>query len=154
MYTIESLKEFDNNFLYDDEHGVNKSDVEKVNALITILEKDLKKSLVPGVIIVCKGKKKTYKNGQLDCKWHWHKNDYNICTQPFIPNVGIDKDEASFMPLSGGYWFSETDDKKFKYIGTRKKLFWTWGHDGPCGNGGVYFEAEVGVWELESNEVY
>lgn len=153
-YTIESLKDLDSNMLYDGEHGVNESDVKKVNALISILEKDLKESLLPGVIIVCKGEKKTYENGALDCKYHWHTDDYNICTQPFIPNVRLYESEACFSPLSGGYWFSETDDKKFKYIGTRKKLFWTWGHCGCCGNGGVHFEAEVGVWELESEEIY
>jgi len=32
--------------------------------------------------------------------------------------------------------------------GTKKRLFWTWGSCGSCGNGGIYFTAKVKNWEL------
>lgn len=156
VHTIASLKGFDRNMLYVDEHGVNESDVSKVNSLVTILERDLKDSLVPGVVIICKGENKTYQNGALDCKSHWNTDDFNICTVPFAPSVYLEKDEdkVSFSPLGGGYWFTETEKRKFKYTGTRRKVFNTWGHCGACCNGLLYFEAIVGVWELESTEIY
>jgi hypothetical protein len=95
-----------------------------------------------------------YERGHLENENYFDTYGYNFCVQPSIPNVGLTKKGGVSYSTSGGYWVTEKDGKKFKYVGTRKKLFWTFGHNGACGNGGVYFKAEVAVWEFESEEIY
>ena len=50
---------------------------------------------------------------------------------------------------SGGVWHRIPKD--LKKIGTTVRSFWTWGSMGPKGNGGIYFKAEVSLWEYDIN---
>jgi hypothetical protein len=67
-----------------------------------------------------------------------------FCTQPYAQHVHAD----GLTECSGGY-FGLAPASKLKHIGTTTKKFWTWGDDGPRGDGGVYFWLEVNQWEFE-----
>ena len=154
MYTAEQLKA--ENYLYDKEHGVNSVDVDKINALKALLESELKDSLKPGVIVVCKGEEKTYEGGHLDDTNYLGEYGCHVCVHPSVYVDFSGRDDKKFwFSTSGGYFFSEKDTGKFKFTGkTRLKNFWTFGHNGACGNGGIWFQAEVAVFEYESEKIY
>jgi len=153
MYTLETLK--NENESYDKQHGVNHSDVIEINKLKALLETSLKTALRAGVIVVCKGEEKTYENGHLDSVNYLNEYGYHVCVQPSV-YVGLSDNEFGYwFSTSGGYFFCEKDSGKFKSTGeTRLKTFWTFGHCGACGGGGIYFKAEVAVYEYESDRIY
>ena len=51
------------------------------------------------------------------------------------------------LSISGGPFFS-VEPRHLTYIGKEERLFWTFGHDGACANGGVYFPVTVNCWTL------
>lgn len=55
------------------------------------------------------------------------------------------------ISTSGGPW-ENVDKKNFKLIGKAEATFWTWGNNGPCGGGGVYFKTGVNLWLCDINE--
>jgi len=154
MYTAEQLKEA--NYTYNNDHGVNQTDVDKINGLKALLESELKDSLKAGVIVVCKGDEKTYEKGHLDDVNYLGEYGYHVCVQPGVYVDFSSKSNKKFwFSTSGGYFFSEKDSGKFKFTGkTRLKTFWTFGHNGACAGGGIYFQAEVAVFEYESDKIY
>lgn len=153
MYTLETLKK--GNESYDYQHGVNDADVININKLKTLLEDSLKTDLRAGVIVVCKGEEKTYENGHLDAVNYLNEYGYHVCVQPSIYVGFSDRGFGYWFSTSGGYFFHEKDSGKFIPTGeTRLKRFWTFGHCGACGGGGIYFQAEVAVYKYESDRIY
>lgn len=154
MYTIESLKA--DNICYDREHEVTASDVEQVNKMKALLESELKDSLKAGVIVICKGKDKTYENGHLDDVDYLGEYGCHVCMNASV-HIGFMRrsDKEFYLSSSGGYYHAEKDVSKFKFTGkTRLKNFWMWGHNGACGGGGIRFDAEVAVFEYENEKIY
>ena len=47
---------------------------------------------------------------------------------------------------SSGGPFTHVAAAALRYEGPRRGSFKIWGHDGPCGNGSIRFEAEVAEW--------
>lgn len=148
-YNLESLKE--QNISYNHEHRVTQQDVNKVNRLIDIIEK--RSHLEPGDIIKCVGTDKTYENGHIEYAGDWYPGAFHICTEPYSPFVAEAGGRLN-IDTSGGYWIAEKDKNKFIRICKRNKRFKTWGHNGACGNGAVYFNAEVTAWEYHSDKIY
>ncbi len=152
MYTIESLNT-QINYLFHNQHGINEKDVEIVNKIVTALEKELKGSTIkPGVKVRCIGKKVTYENGHLEI--HRDDGEYEICMHPSV-YVGLSEDNKPWFLSSGGYYANAGEGKKIKYTGkTELKDFWTFGHNGACGHGGIRFQAEVAVFKYEDEQIY
>lgn len=60
--------------------------------------------------------------------------------------------EGEFCHSTSGGSFSHHEMKGFTYIGKTTRTFWTFGHNGACANGGVYFTATVNLWECNDNK--
>ena len=56
-----------------------------------------------------------------------------------------------FFNFSGGA-FNSCDIRKFEYVGTTEKTFWTFGHCGACAHGGIYFHVDVNLWKYDVHE--
>lgn len=138
--------------MYHHEHGVNDYDVEKANMLKEAIEKSRIRNIPrSGDIVICKGPNVVYPNGHLELN---NPADYSaICVQPSLPFTFLCDEELSFS-TSGGYWFSVPDISFMQYVGTREKLFKSWGHRGACGNGAFSFPAIVNVWEVFLESIY
>jgi len=150
--TMENLKCCAANFSFIHLHGLTDKDVLIANRMYDLILNSRDKARpTPGDIIVCCSDRVTYEYGHLEADI---KNEYSsICTQPYTPFVFDDVDMPYFS-TSGGYWISETDPKMFEYIGERKKMFSTWGHNGACASGAVHFEVLVNAWKLYREDIY
>lgn len=153
-YTVETLKAF--NRSYDTEHGVTESDVIKANKIIADLHDQLETTTPhAGDIVICEGfntyneKEVTYK-GHLEAvgKPEWGIKGLYVCTSPSGSHITVDLTFST----SGGYWV-EVEPSKVSFVGYEMKSFWTWGHNGACGNGGFYFKAPVKVWKFKDNNL-
>lgn len=151
MYTLDTLKVI--NESYDAQHRVTLQDVEKVNQLVEVIEGSRSKDLPKVGDIV----EFTTKNG--DYYSHAHiesllKGKLELCEKPHSPFASINSNKTSIhTSTSGGAWSKIPLD--LQYVGTKKKEFIAWGHNGACGNGAVTFFAEVSVWEYtEGNPTY
>ena len=60
--------------------------------------------------------------------------------------------EGEFCHSTSGGSFSHHEMNGFTYIGKTTNTFWTFGHNGACANGGVYFTATVNLWECNDNK--
>ena len=145
LYGLKSLKEA--NMLYDSEHGVTFSDVQRVNELIKIIEGS--RTVVPqvGDIILY-----TDKNGYYYENAHIERisdDGLYICEKPYVPFVTKGSYGIS-TSTSGGAWTYIPCN--LKYAGKKKKRFCVWGHGGPQANGAVDFEATVNVWMYDENK--
>jgi len=157
-YTLETLKQI--NRSYDREHVVTQYDVNKVNRLIDVIEKNSSVFLAVGDIIQCHGyndyhkKDMIYDNGHLEDLNYLDTGKLSICTEPYTPFTWERSEKPTFS-TSGGYWFAENDKTKFELIGHRLKTFCAWGHNGATANGAVNFQARVNVWKyVNKDKIY
>lgn len=148
MITIKELKI--SNESYDLQYGINEMDIEKIQRLIPLIEnsRDISSPQVGDIVQF------TNKHGDYHAFAHIDKvclDQLYICEKPYVPFTEVksqtDKIETT---TSGGAWFFIP--KNIRYVGSAKKVFKTWGHNGPCGNGAVHFSAEVSVWEYTMGE--
>lgn len=142
MVTINELKVF--NESYDMQYGLNKVDEVKIQTIIPLIENSRGTEPKVGDIVQF-----TNLHGEYYAFAHIDSvcmDQLYICEKPYVPfieiNTHTNKIKAS---TSGGAWYFIP--KNICYVGSAKKLFKTWGHNGPCANGAVHFNAEVSVWE-------
>jgi hypothetical protein len=92
-----------------------------------------------------------FKKGMLDTPYHWYEPDeISLCAQPYSPFVTLTdkRPEGYAFSMSGGPFFKlKTED--LEHIGKDTRVFTVWGHEGPCANGAIVFEAEVNRWRLK-----
>ena len=75
----------------------------------------------------------------------YDRNDMlTVCICPYDPFASRTKDGVQCC--SSGGPFTHVAAAAFRYEGPRRGSFKIWGHDGPCGNGSIRFEAEVAGW--------
>lgn len=145
-YTFETLKK--ENELFDSYYGVNKSDVERVNHLINMIEKSRSVETIQPYDVV----EYTNEYGEYFPKataTMKNEEDIELCE-----NAGIHLsiyDNELCGSASGGS-FSHHKESEFTYKGTAIKTFWTLGSAGACANGGIYFTATVNLWECNNNK--
>lgn len=141
------------NTLYDHIHHLTQADVDAANAWVRHIE-HTRNPLVPQI-----GDRVRYTT---------HHGDFygnalieavredgmlSICLCPYVPFVWTTADGVD-CSVSGGPFITMTP-QALKPSGTMQGDFCDWGHDGPCGNGAVRFEAGVSVWEYkEANPLY
>lgn len=145
-YTVEMLKK--ENELFDSYYGINKSDVERVNHLINMIEKSRSvESIQPYDVVEYTNEYGEYfPKATVTTK---RKEDVELCE-----NAGIHLsiyDNELCGSASGGA-FSHHKKAEFAYKGTTTKTFWTWGSAGACANGGIYFTTTVNLWECNDNK--
>jgi hypothetical protein len=142
MYTLESLKKYDERFDYI--HKVTEKDVEIVNKLVLGITKTRNNTPQTGDIVIFKDKYgDLYENAHIEVI---RENDIEICCNPYVPFTDYDLEQNKlYTNTSGGHWTSVP--KELKFIGTKKKKFKQWGHCGACGDGAISFEVDVNVWE-------
>lgn len=145
-YTLETLKK--ENGLFDSYYGINKSDVERVNHIIEMIERSRSVESIQAYDVV----EYTNEYGEYFPKatvTTKRKEDVELCE-----NAGIHLsiyDNELCGSASGGA-FSHHKKAEFAYKGTTTKTFWTWGNAGACANGGIYFTATVNLWECNDNK--
>ncbi len=148
MNTIKELKM--GNESYDSQYGLNEMDLEKVQGLIPLIEGSRSKTTPEVGDIV----QFTNSYGDYHAFAHIDKvclDQLYICEKPYVPFVEVNSQTDKISATtSGGAWVFIP--KNIRYVGTEKKLFKTWGHNGPCANGTVHFSAEVSVWEYTKGE--
>lgn len=70
----------------------------------------------------------------------------HFCAQPYIPYLLKD----GRLDTSGGPFFC-AEREHFTFIGEEERLFWCFGHDGACANGGIHFPCRSNRWQLADN---
>lgn len=144
-YTVETLKK--ENYHFDYEHGITESDVMKVNKIIDAIENSRSTERIQVGDVV------QYTNEYGDYFPHAMitniYDDAEICENG---NMYTNIHEGEFCHSTSGGSFSHHEMKGFTYIGKTTRTFWTFGHNGACANGGVYFTATVNLWECNDNK--
>ena len=147
-YDIETLKK--ENGSYDMQHTVTQSDVDKANSYVVLIESSRNSSRpVAGDIVQF-----TDRHGYYYGNSHIESVDkaVYICEMPSIPFIRPAPTGIT-CNTSGGSWL--TMPVELKLTGKKLKTFCDWGHCGACGNGALYFSAEVNVWEyVEPDPLY
>lgn len=67
----------------------------------------------------------------------------HFCANPYVPYICSN----GSLDTSGGPFFS-AEKEHFTFLGEEERLFWCFGHDGACGNGGIYFPCRSNRWQL------
>lgn len=144
-YTLKTLAE--NNQLFDSQYGVNQSDVEKINHLVSLIESRQGNILQIGDVVEYTNEYGEYfQTAAID---NIEEKSVHICENAGI-NIGEGSNGLSYS-LSGGS-FNHVSIDNFTYLGKTEKEFWTFGHCGACANGGIYFKATVNLWECNINK--
>ena len=144
-YTVETLKK--ENYHFDYEHGITESDVMKVNKIIDAIENSRSTERIQVGDVV----QYTNEYGE----YFPHAMITNIYDNAEISengNMYTNIHEGEFCHSTSGGSFSHHEMKGFTYIGKTTRTFWTFGHNGACANGGVYFTATVNLWECNDNK--
>lgn len=144
-YTVETLKK--ENYHFDYEHGITESDVMKVNKIIDAIENSRSTERIQVGDVV----QYTNEYGE----YFPHAMITNIYDNTEIcenGNMYTNIHEGEFCHSTSGGSFSHYEMKGFTYIGKTTRTFWTFGHNGACANGGVYFTATVNLWECNDNK--
>ena len=141
-YSVATLQPL--NAAYDAEHRLTQADVDRVNALVMHIG-NTRSAQVPKA-----GDKILYTS---------HAGDYSedaridrvnddgtlaVHVVSFIPFVAPTDDGVRCV--AGGGPLVDIAPSETRYAGTAHVEFKIWGHDGPCGNGAVRFEACVSVY--------
>jgi len=150
-YTFETLLEI--NQSYDSEHRLRQSDVDMANRYVRLIEGTRSdKEPRAGDRI-----RFTTKHGDYHNLGHIEEIlEVRIvsCLEPYIPFIRAVGDTGIRCNTSGGPW-QGAPVNEVKYVGKEQKTFKDWGYVGPRGNGAVYFDAEVNVWEyVEPGALY
>lgn len=148
FYTVETLQNLNN--AYDYGYDVSESDTEKVNSLISFIQKERgnQKEPVAGDMIEFTTRSGDYYN---QAHIERFKNGcLEICLSSYVPFCYEDGEQARY-DTSGGPW-THLDIAKLKPAGMRVKLLMTWGHCGRCANGAVYFKTFVRSWRYTEPE--
>lgn len=144
-YTVETLKK--ENYHFDYEHGITESDVMKVNKIIDAIENSRSTERIQVGDVV----QYTNEYGE----YFPHAMITNIYDNTEIcenGNMYTNIHEGEFCHSTSGGSFSHHEMKGFTYIGKTTRTFWTFGHNGACANGGVYFTTTVNLWECNDNK--
>lgn len=150
MYTVEMLKEM--NRSYDREHGVTDGDVAWVNEYVRFIEAT-RSDTQPKV-----GDRVRHTTKYGDYYPHaqivHNGNRYggNVC-EAGSSYIWINDEGNDIATSTSGGPFIDIDTSKMKYVGKELNTFWFFGHCGATANGGVYFQAEVNVWEYIDEEL-
>lgn len=149
MYDENTLSVINRRFL-SSHLNITDYDVDMANKNVGAIERSRSKlSPMPGDIV-------RYTNKYSKYFHHAHvesvcNGEAYICEEPYIPFVSCG-DTGVRCVTSGGSWVC-IKTEKMHLIGRDKKLFNDWGHNGPCADGAICFEAYVNVWEFISDEV-
>ena len=140
-YTLDTLRVL--NPLYDHEHGLTQQDVEAVNAMKKYIESTRSADRPQcGDRVRYVSRHGDYAGSALIA---YGRNDMlTVCIYPYDPFTSRTSDGV-LCSLGGGP-FTSVLSAAFRYEGPRRGFFKIWGHDGPCGNGSIRFEAEVAGW--------
>lgn len=144
-YTVETLKK--ENYHFDYEHGITESDVMKVNKIIDAIEnsRSTERIQVGDVVQYTNEYGEYFPHAMITNIY----DDAEICENG---NMYTNIHEGEFCHSTSGGSFSHHEMKGFTYIGKTTRTFWTFGHNGACANGGVYFTATVNLWECNDNK--
>ena len=74
----------------------------------------------------------------------------HFCACPYTPWLYVNDEGKPHINTSGGPFFS-CDKVHFEPAGETERMFCEFGHDGPCGNGAVYFPVKVRCWKLKES---
>lgn len=145
-YTLETLKK--ENELFDSYYGLNKSDVEKVNRIIEMIERSRSIDVIQKYDVV----EYTNEYGEYFPKaTATMKRGENI---ELCENAGVHLSicDSKLCGSASGGAFNHHKENEFSYKGMSSNTFWTWGNAGACANGGIYFTATVNLWECDDNK--
>ena len=144
-YSVETLQPL--NAAYDAEHCLTQADVDRVNALVMHIG-NTRSAQVPkaGDRILYTSRAGDYSE---DARIDRVNDDGTLAVHvvSFIPFVAPTDDGV--WCVAGGGPLVDIAPSETRYAGTACVEFRIWGHDGPCGNGAVRFEAGVSVWEYK-----
>lgn len=67
----------------------------------------------------------------------------HFCAEPYIPYLL----DSGGLDTSGGPFFC-AGREHFAFVSEEERLFWCFGHDGACANGGIHFPCRSNRWAL------
>lgn len=128
---------------------VDDKDLEIVNNIIQTIEDGRGDFPMPGDIVQYTNKYGSfYSHAHIE---YMKDGKFKICEQG-TPSFATKYNKEVGFSMSGGVWREESAKNKFKHAGTSEKYLWTWGRVGACGNGGIYFRAQVNVWRYTAHK--
>lgn len=79
----------------------------------------------------------------------------SVCAVPYggSGHAYLSSDGSLRTSVSGGPFFAFAPED-FEYVGKGTTRLWTWGHEGPCGSGGVHFPVKVNRWRIRDGVDY
>lgn len=147
------------------EHGpLNESDFEKAEAIADAITKahtfdDGNIVPLPGDIVegaYYQGKV-PFKKGVIETPYLWQSQEKrSVCAHPYsapFTTESKEKKEGYCLKTSGGPFFS-IDSGDMELVGPQENIFWTWGHEGPCADGGIRFKVMVNRWRISQRANY
>ncbi len=163
LYTLESLKIQDP--AYDHNHGMTEKDVQIVNDLLLHFNERVKSEKpLPGDIMLLEGYNSyhdrvvCYRGGIDALNMYGENGLYCFTAGESHVRLVKSRDKNKWTDLSfstsGGY-FLNVDPAQAKFEGYDMNQFWTWGSQGACGDGGIYFKVPVKVWShVDHKNIY
>lgn len=150
MYTLETLSEINTRFL-NAHYELTKSDVEKVNTCIELLEKSrtIEKPMQGDIVRYTDENGEYYAHAFIESI---QDGQAYIAEHSSVYAYANEEFENGFScQVSAGGAFHNIPVDQMVYIGTEEKRFWHFGHCGACADGGIDFYATVNVWECDLN---
>lgn len=150
-YTEETLRRL--NTAYDTRYGISAREMEKVNGIIRCMEKARRLSLVPQ-----EGDLVEYfpQNGDYFPQAHIEtvrKGRAAVCLASHAPFCHTRNDRVRYS-TEGGPW-TRVQSAGMTPAGLATRCFQTWGRNGRCRDGEVYFHTVVRAWTFhEPNPLY
>lgn len=147
-YTLLDLIAFQTRHDYG--HTVTMADLEKVNALVKMIESNPDGVMARGDVILINDEAETNPTyiGRVDTAGlstgFERDSGLSYCERPYVPFIFLD---GSFS-MSGGS-FGRIKPEHLRYVGKTPALFKTWAHMGAVARGAIYFIASVNKWEYD-----
>ena len=148
FYTVKTLQCLNDDYEYT--YDISRSDTDKVNRLISFIQKERVNHKEPAAGDMIEY---TTRSGDYYNQAHIERLEdsyQEICLAPQVPFCYENSGRASF-DTSGGPW-TYLNKATLQPAGIRTRLFKTWGRYGRCANGAVYFKAFVKVWKYAEPE--
>lgn len=145
MYSLEELKKLNPS----NSDMIDENIVSKVNEIVEILEEDKDFPTVGSGIRFTSPHGDFYSEAFVDRS---DSDSLRICESASVHVSFFDREKKELCFSVSGGAFENLPKGISKNKGKTKHCFWTWGNRGACGNGGIYFNAEISSWEINLNE--
>ncbi len=150
LYTLDRLRLL--NTAFEDKRKLEQGDVDRVNRFVKLIESTREDCPCLGDIVEYTDEYGKYSHNAHIRDFNSETGRFAIYAVPHIPFVFQEDNWHGVHFWAGGGPEAFVEAATLTYIGKREKLFELFDHDPAHGSGGIYFKAEVNVWEYIAPE--